>query len=180
MNNAKALPLERCVDCSCEDYRLAQPVLLYNRWGEQHVYACMRCGAIECVHPMGDEPRGGRPPSGANFVMNLTPEVREWLNLWPRLLTLGCHSNQPLWSPADVRLETWADIQDAISRAEAEQTRMSPAERLLDCFALQRELPTAPPPASLPDYLRMYRMIWSQIIDPRGLAEILTLSGCTR
>lgn len=177
MNPYKALPLERCVDCDCADYGMAQPVLLYNRWGEQHVYACLRCGAVECVHPMGDEPRGAGPVSGNNFVMPLSVEVREWLAQWPRLLTLGCHSNQPLWSPARTLFESRAELNHAIAAAEESQVNLPPAGRLLQ--NLGRTSIGAPPPG-LPPYLKMYRNFWAVLGNPAELGALLDLAGCTR
>ncbi len=174
----KALPLKQTVDCECADYHLSQPVLLYNRYAEQQVYGCLCCGKLSCVHPMSKAPRGSGPFGGANFIISLDPDITRWLDRWPRLLTLGCQSDQPLWLPAGNQVASRAELSAAIDAAEAEQTAIGPAERLLRC--LKAEDLIAPPPDALPEFLRFYGVIWERLADLEALGAFLTACGCRR
>ena len=112
-------------------------------------------------------------------MVTLAPELTDWLNRWPRLLTLGCQSDQPLWLPTGIRLSSRAELNDAIDNAEAGQTAFGPAERLLRCLKGE-DLITPPPVDALPEYLRFYGIMWERLTDIEALGAFLLACGCRR
>jgi hypothetical protein len=172
----RAMPLEQSVDCQCADPRLSTPVAVYGRFTEHQVHVCTFCGAMTCTHPMGDEPRGAGPVGGVSFIEILTPQVEEWLRTFPLLLTLGQESNQPIWAPADLRVQTRQELEDKTESLRAQQLRLPPPDRFLKLF---KKLP-AEPPATLPNFLEPYSHIAQALHDQATLAALWTRYGFER
>ncbi len=137
----RALPLEQTVDCAC-DPCLSRAVLHHNYWAETKVAACLRCGQVTAYRTVSVEMRAAGGDQGANFPVALPDELRAWLADWPRLLTLGPNSDDPIWAAADTRIESRAELESLTAARTAETGGWPPGRRL-------RALPTpgAPPPA---------------------------------
>ena len=175
----QAMPLDQSVDCHCADPRLSVPVAVYGRFTEHQVHVCLRCGALTCTHPMGDEPRGAGPVRGANFVEILTPEVTEWLRAFPLLLTLGYESNQPIWASPDLRVQDRQELEDKTESLRTQQLRLPPPDRFLKMLN-NKKTPAADPPATLPRFLEPYRNIAQALNDRTKLADLWIRYGFER
>lgn len=165
-----SLPSEQSVGCSC-DPRLSAPVVNYNPWSLIRIDACLACGRVECIEPVGDEPRGAGPARGCNFVYALPAEYAAWVAGWPRMVADS--PRRPFWVPADLRLATWQEFEQARSAAGS-QAAMPPAQRLL-----QFAIPKAPPPAlpkDLANHLRFWGLLWQAASTPEELSKFLWTS----
>ncbi|MBC8134653.1 MAG: hypothetical protein H8F28_02045, partial [Fibrella sp.] len=125
----KILPLERIVDCEC-DSRLARQILHYNYGSEHRVAACLSCGCLSCYYSMSDEPRGAGEVGGANFVVPIPAAVADWLDGFPRLLTLGPTSDDPIWAEAGTRCRDWERLQRLTDEQTHTTSGIPPGRRL--------------------------------------------------
>ncbi len=165
---APSLPYERAVTCDC-DRTFHLPLALLLSPESEPAHACVRCGHITCtdvlwthIHHNTFEPHGRREYA-------ISDEVRAWLDLWPRVLR-GNNFDDYAFLPARVRCTDVTDFQLQAARAFS-AARSEPRGRLLR----EAGIPSAPPPSSLPDQLKNYRLLWefSRELTPTSDLTIL-------
>jgi hypothetical protein len=152
---AQSQPHECLLTCGC-DRIFHLPLAFLISPDSEPAHACVRCGLIACtevlwthIHHNTFEPHGRREYS-------TTQEVRDWLDLWPRVLR-GTGLNDYAFLPSTVRCTDITDFQLQSARAFASSRNLPRGRRLR-----QAGIPATPPPASLPEQLKNYRTVWEQ------------------
>lgn len=150
------LPPEREVACAC-DVRLERPVLRDHTGINRRVSACLRCGEVTMTESLVEEPRPHDVRCVGNRVLAVEPALLAWLARWPRLAGPAWRWRDPMYLPADTRVEDHAELEVLEAAAEREQQSLVPLERLR-----RAGIPAEPPPP-LPRDLAVFATTWAAV-----------------
>jgi hypothetical protein len=142
--------LEKPVACDCPAAFVLS--ILDTLPGSIRMAACTKSGRTDLADPMIAEPR----PHDVRFhgydLLELAEDARAWASAWPRYAVVD---NARIYLPASARFESAADLNATVAAAAGQQSGATLREKLL---ALG--IPSAGPPASLPDALAGFVQIW--------------------
>jgi hypothetical protein len=174
-------------DTSLEDLRVAcecDPAFhreLLSARGQLSVYACLCCGTVTCSRSFGDDGRFTGNAWQETRTVTLAEPVHRWIAGWPRVkVDYSAHSRWPmsadfvryptLYYPADTRCAQLTRLAELEARLAREQATQSRAARLRATHRVN-----SAPPASVPDDLRGYVMLWEalQLRPKSNLSDLL-------
>ena len=156
---------ERPVDCGCPAALTLK--VLDTLPGPIRMVACMKCGRSELADPILTEDTPHDVQLHGFDLCEISEEVRTWASAWPRFIEVD---KQWIYLSAAARFESEAELNAAVAAATAEQRGATLRDTLM---ALG--IPSAPPPASLPESLQGFVEIWQglQLNDETPVEELL-------
>jgi hypothetical protein len=154
----------RSVDCACD----APLVRAVAPTGD--VNACLRCGIVTVTDAIWDEPHPHVVITLGYELVEVAPEVLDWLGQWPRIIwTGGVAPNYFLHAGARASDGPSLEALEIAARKEQEGRVYSGRLRWAG-------VPTNQPPAALPPKLAMSAKVWAamQVTDETPLDVLLT------